>query len=58
MQKSFTFLLEFTTLSSANIVSIDEVFSIGGRSFIWIMKGKDPKIDPWGIPCFIVPQFE
>jgi hypothetical protein len=39
MQKSPKFLLENMTLvSSANIMGIDEVFSIQGRSFIQIMK--------------------
>jgi hypothetical protein len=59
MQKSSKILLEIMTLvSSANIMGIDEVFSVGGRSFIWTMKSKGPKIDSWGTPCFTVLQFE
>jgi hypothetical protein len=59
MQKSSKFLLEIMTLVSlANIMGIDEVFSVGGRSFIQIRKSKGPKIYPWGTPCFLVPQFE
>jgi hypothetical protein len=53
------FLLEIITLvSSANKMGSDKVFIVGGRSFIYIMKCKDPKIDHWGTPCFTVPQFE
>jgi hypothetical protein len=47
-----------TLVSSANIKGIDEVFCIGGRPFIWIRKSKDSKLDPWGTPCFVLPQFE
>jgi hypothetical protein len=36
----------------------DEVFIVGGMSFMYIMKSKGPRIYPWGTPCFIVPQFE
>jgi hypothetical protein len=25
---------------------------------MYIMKSKGPRIDPWGTPFFIVPQFE
>jgi hypothetical protein len=35
-----------------------KAFIIGGRLFLYIMKGKGPKIDPWGTPCFTVPYFE
>jgi hypothetical protein len=42
------------TPSSVYIMDTDEVvFSLGGRTL-----SKAPKIDPWGTPCFIVPQFE
>jgi hypothetical protein len=34
----------------------DEVFVVGGRLFMYIMKNKGHKIDPWGAPCFVVPQ--
>jgi hypothetical protein len=33
-------------------------FIVGGRSFMYIMKSKGLKVDPWGTPCFIVPHFE
>jgi hypothetical protein len=60
MQKSTKFLLEIMTLvSSANIMGIDEVFSVGSRSFTYIdNENKGPKIAPWATPCFIVPQFD
>jgi hypothetical protein len=59
LQKSSNFLLEIMTLvSSANIIGFSKVFIVGGRSFMCIMKSKSPRIDPWGTPCFIVPQFE
>jgi hypothetical protein len=47
MQKSFNFLLEIMTLvSSANIMGIDEVFRVEGRSYIWIMKAEALKLTP------------
>jgi hypothetical protein len=36
----------------------DKVLIVEGRLFIYIMKGKCPRTDPWGTPCFNVPQFE
>jgi hypothetical protein len=52
-QKSSKFLLEIMTLvSSANMGSV-KVFIVGGKSFMYIMKSKGPRIDPWGTPCFI-----
>jgi hypothetical protein len=35
----------------------DKVFIVGSRVFIYIMKSKGPKIDPWGTPYFTVPHF-
>jgi hypothetical protein len=59
LQKSSNFLLEIITLVlSANIMGFAKVFIVGGRSFMYIMKSKGPRIDPWGTPCFNVPQFE
>jgi hypothetical protein len=59
MEKSSKFLLEIITLvSSLNKMGSDEVFIVGGRSFIYIMKSKVPKIDPLGTPCCTVPHFE
>jgi hypothetical protein len=36
----------------------DKVFIVRGRSFIYIMKNKVHKIDPWGTPCLTVHHFE
>jgi hypothetical protein len=45
-------------VSSANKMGSEKVFIVGGRSFIYIMKSKGPKIDPCGTPCFTVPHLE
>jgi hypothetical protein len=45
-------------VSSANIMGSVKVFIVGGRSFIYSMKRKGPRIDPLGIPCFVVNKFE
>jgi hypothetical protein len=59
VEKLLKLLLEIITLvSSVNTMSSDEVFIVGGRSFIYIMKSKGPRIDPWGTPCFTIPHFE
>jgi hypothetical protein len=59
VQKSSKFLQEIKTLvSSANIMGFDKLFIVGGRSLMYIIKSKGPRIDPWGTPCFTVPQFE
>jgi hypothetical protein len=56
MKKSSKFLLEIITLvSSANKMGSGKAFIVRGRSFIYIMKSKDPKIDPWELP---LPYFE
>jgi hypothetical protein len=43
--------------STSNNVS-DIEFILGERSFIYIRNNKGPRIDPWGTPCFSVPQSE
>jgi hypothetical protein len=59
LQKLSNFLLEIMALVSlANIVGFAKVFTVEGRSFMYIMKSKGTRIDPWGTPCFIVHQFE
>jgi hypothetical protein len=45
-------------ISSANIMEFAKVFIVGGRSVMYVMKSKGPRIDPWGTSCFIVPQFQ
>jgi hypothetical protein len=55
VEKSPKFLLEIITLvSSTNKMGSDKVCIFEGRSFIYIMKSKGPKIDPWGTQCFTV----
>jgi hypothetical protein len=39
-------------------MGFDKLFVVGGRSFMYIIKSKGPRIDPWGTPCFTDPQFE
>jgi hypothetical protein len=33
-------------------MGLAKVFIVGGRSFMYIMKSKGSRIDPWGTPCF------
>jgi hypothetical protein len=37
-------------MSTAKTVSFDKEFILRGRSFIYVMKNKDPIIDCWGTP--------
>jgi hypothetical protein len=58
VEKLSKFLLEIIILvSSANKMGSGKVFIVVGRSFVYIMKSKGPKIDSWGTPCFTVPHF-
>jgi hypothetical protein len=52
------FTRNFTLVSSANKMSSDKVLIVRSRSFIYMMKSKGPKIDPWGTPCLTVPHFK
>jgi len=45
-----------TLVSSANNTGSDIKFILRGRSFMYITNIRDPRIDPWGIPCFNVPH--
>ena len=47
-----------TLVSSANNIGSDTEFILRGRSFIYIMNKRGPRIDPWETPCFNVPQSE
>jgi hypothetical protein len=52
-------LLEIMTLvSSANNIGSDTECIPEGRSFIYIMKNRGPRINPWGTPCFSLPHPE
>ena len=58
-QKSLKLLLEIMALvSSGNNISSDIEFIMRGRSFIYIMNNRFPRIDPWGTPCFSISQSE
>jgi hypothetical protein len=49
------FLLEIITLmSSMNKMGSDQVFLVGSRLFIYNMKCKGPKINPWGTPGYVL----
>ena len=45
-----------TLVSSANNNDSDTQFFLRGRSFIYIMNNRGPRIDPQRTPCFNVPQ--
>ena len=45
-------------MSSANNIGYYIEFILKGKSFIHIMNNRDPRIDPWGTPCFSVPRSE
>jgi hypothetical protein len=47
-----------TLVASTNNIGPHTEFILRGRSFIYIMNNRGPRIDPWGTPCFIVPQAE
>ena len=44
-----------TLISSANNTVSDTEFIRRGMSFIYTMNTREPRIDPWGTPCFEVP---
>jgi len=44
-----------TLVSSANNVGSYTEFTLRGRSFIYIMNNRGPRIDPWGTTRFSVP---
>jgi hypothetical protein len=39
-------------------MGFDKEFNVGEMLFICNIKSKGPRIYPYGVPCFIVPQFE
>jgi hypothetical protein len=52
-------MLEIMSLVSlANNILSDIEFILRGRSFIYIMNSRGPRIDPCGSKCFNVPQAE
>ena len=56
-QKSPIYLLYILILVSwANNIGSDTEFILRESSFIYIMNSRGPRIDPWGTPCFSVPQ--
>jgi len=58
-QKPLKFLHEIMTLaSSGNNTSSDAELIVRGRSIIHIINNRGPTTDPWGTPCFNIPQSE
>jgi hypothetical protein len=56
-QISSKFLLAIMTLiQSANNIRSDAELILRGVPFICIMNNRDPRIDPWGTPCFSMLQ--
>jgi len=52
-------LLEIMTLAaSANNNGSYIEFILRGRPFTYIKNNRGPRIDPWGTPCFNVPQLK
>jgi hypothetical protein len=47
-----------TLVLLANTIGSDREFILRRRSFVNNMNNRGPRIDPWGIPYFIVPQSE
>ena len=45
-----------TLLSSANNIGSDTEFILRGRSFMYTMNNRGPRIDPWRKPNFNIPQ--
>jgi len=45
-------------MTSANNIVSKTKFILRGRSFIYVMNNRGPRIDPWGTPAFSVPQAE
>jgi len=40
-----------TLISSANNIGSDTEFVLRGRSVLYIMNSRGPRIDPWQTPC-------
>jgi hypothetical protein len=55
-QKPSKFLLEIMT--SGNNIGSDTKFILRGRSFVYVINNRGPRIDPWRTPCFTVHQAE
>jgi hypothetical protein len=58
LQKSSNFLVEIMTLVSSATMRFAKVLIVEGRSFMYIMKSKGPRNDPWGSLCLIISQLE
>jgi hypothetical protein len=58
VQKSKIFTRNYDTRVISNIMGFSKLFIVGGRSFMYVIKSKVPRIDPWGTACFAVPQFD
>ena len=45
-----------TLVSPTNNTDSETEFILLGRSCIYIMNNRGPRVYPWGTPCFSVPQ--
>jgi hypothetical protein len=41
---------------SANTMGSEKIFILEGSLFVYVMKSKGSRIDPWGTLCYINPQ--
>jgi len=56
LQKSSNFLLQIMTLVSSASMSYNKEVILSGRSFMYIMSSKDPRINALVTPCFNTPS--
>ena len=58
-ERSIKLPIEIITLVSwANSIGSAREFICNGRSFIYTNNCRGPNMDPWGTPCFNIPQSE
>jgi hypothetical protein len=45
-------------VSSAKRTGLARAAIVSGRSFIYNIKNKGPRMEPWGMPCLVGSHFE